>query len=332
MVLTLVIPTFNSAHCIRECIGSAVDSLGRCQVVVVDNGSSDQTCSLARQAGVGSAVEVVELGRNTGFGTASNEGIRRADGDLILLLNPDARISGSVESETLEELAAGWRGLGTVVFDVDSDHTLHLVRERPWWVGVWRVLLLPYKPRGLRERRFQIPVGSRWITGAGLLLRKDEFLSVGGFDESFFMYAEDRDLCRRYREAGLPVRGGSPLHGSHARGQSSELPARQLPERFAWAILSWIEYAERKAGPGQAAAAARTVTAGARLLAVVSGWIGEVSRSSRFIDKSKQMKACLSYIERWQRHELPDSDPLASPDFYPAARLALSGQTEGLGE
>lgn len=325
-MLTVVIPTFNSSHCIRDCIGSVADAIGDCHVVVVDNASSDETRSLARRAGdCGPAVEVVEMGWNSGFATASNEGIRRAPGDLILLLNPDAKIERPVEAATLDRLEAGWSGLGSVVFDIGSDPARHVMRERPWWMDVWRKMLLPYKPREIEEPASRFPVGKRWIAGAGLLLRKEEFLSVGGFDQTFFMYVEDRDLCRRYREAGLPVTSETPLHGSHPMGQSSGPSERERPERLAWSFLSWIEYIERKSGPAQAAAAASTLISGSTVLASVAGWIGGASRSARFIRKATQMKACLSYIEGWQCGELPDSDPLASPGFYPAARQALAG-------
>jgi hypothetical protein len=74
-----------------------------------------------------------------------------------------------------------------------------------------------------------------------LLVARDEFLTLGGFDSRFFLYYEDRDLSRRYRESGFPVGTTGALCGTHEGGASSTGHGmRAVPA--AWGLLGWIQY------------------------------------------------------------------------------------------
>ncbi len=188
--VSAVIVTHNSAEVIEPCLKS-VARAG--QVIVVDNASEDATVETVEM--LDREAVIVTITENLGFGAAANEGLARASGEFVLLINPDA----ALEAGALETLAAAADRYPKAAIlaprlispegDVQRSHDASLFgREN-----------MP------RKRSDPVPEGETscgFLSGAVMLLRKKAVDEVGGFDPAIFLYYEDDDLCLRLREKG----------------------------------------------------------------------------------------------------------------------------------
>jgi GT2 family glycosyltransferase len=190
-----------------------------CRIVVVDNGSTDDSCARLRNAFP--SVEVIQTGKNLGFAGGCNVGIRQAleDGaEFVWLLNNDTTVDPEALS-TLVDKAISQVDIGAVgsaIYFADDRGRLEA-----WGGGRINFLLG-------RSRHFVASVADervQFITGASLLLRRNAIEVVGQLDEGFFMYWEDADYCFRLRRAGwrLAVAGQSKVwhKGSASVGKRS---------------------------------------------------------------------------------------------------------------
>ncbi len=198
------------------------------EAVVVDNASVDGSTGtvreLAADASTALPVRLVEAGRNLGFGAACNLAAAKSAGRHLLLLNPDARIDeeslrGLVEAHELDErLAVAAPALRY------PDGSRQFVWSPP--VGVPGEAIQRLRNRfertawnhGLLPRLLKPLVGAGWHTAACLLVRRSAFEEVGGFDEGFFLYFEDADLCLRLHRAGYRQREVAGARAWHVRG------------------------------------------------------------------------------------------------------------------
>jgi N-acetylglucosaminyl-diphospho-decaprenol L-rhamnosyltransferase len=315
MQLSVVMVTFNSAACIGGALRAVKAELPSAQAIVVDNGSTDETVATVTE--VSPETKIVSGQGNVGFGAACNLGVAAATNSHVLLMNPDVRIV-SADTEALEELAGGPRlGLVAPLIAADGVETPRhqLFRERNWVVESLDHVAGSLWPRGLmRGRPFAAPGDEGWASGAALLVRRDEFQRVGGFDERLFLFYEDRDLSMRYRQAGLPVRGTDALTGRHAGGESSAQDTLEA-FRLACAVLGWVEYTAKWGGERRARAAARLMLVTLTAVQAISA-VGAIGGSPRFVRKGQQL-AALRRILRGGALDLP-------PERYPAARRLLA--------
>jgi GT2 family glycosyltransferase len=203
-----------SADCVRS---------GDAEVVIVDNHSpAHPGVDRIRRA---SGVSLRRFSRNRGFAKAVNEGCRLGRGDWVLLLNPDMSVGEGfldrVEALT-RRLAAEDPRTGVVGFRLRHPDGSRQASCGPFptLFGTVAGLLLPRARRKCRllaaGERTRVP----WVTGCCLLVRRECLEQLGGFDEDFFLYYEDVDLCLRARDRGwsvwfdptLEVTHHSPLH------------------------------------------------------------------------------------------------------------------------
>jgi GT2 family glycosyltransferase len=200
----------------------AIDS-ETAEIVVIDNDSPPDP-ALARLRRT-QGVSLKRFDRNTGFAKAANEGCRLARGEWVLLLNPDTavpegfldQLDGLCRSLDQEEPRAGVIGLSLR----HEDGTLQASSGPPPSLGrTLTGLFLPRRVRKCRPIRSSDRVSVPWVTGCGMLIRRECWAELGGFDESFFLYYEDADFCRRawagdwsvWYEPGLRLTHFSPLH------------------------------------------------------------------------------------------------------------------------
>ncbi len=206
--VTVLLVLFNSDACVpalAQCLAHAP------RVIAVDNASTDD-CAARLRAALPQA-EVIRLVRNVGFGAGNNAGLAQVKTPYVLLLNPDCSISAA---------------------DVRRLHTW-LAREprlaiaapqilNPDGAGGWRpeaghhMNEFAWKPRtALAEG----PLCTDFATAACWLARTDALGAVHGFDERFFLYYEDNDLCLRLRKAGWSILVEPAAQAHHLNGASS---------------------------------------------------------------------------------------------------------------
>lgn len=209
----IYIPNFNGAARLGGVLVALREQTTEVDVVLVDNGSGDDSVELARRELPG--VKVVELGENLGFGRAINRAVAAVAGDPVILLNNDAVPAPRFVEALLEELGAG----------VDSVAGVMLQERAPELIdsaGVVadRTLMgfdyLHGEPAAAAAAAGP-PLGP---TGGAALYRRDAFEAVGGFDERIFLYYEDLDLALRLAAWGGHCRLAPEARALHAYSAS----------------------------------------------------------------------------------------------------------------
>ncbi len=288
-MISVIVVTHNSAACVGSCLDAIASSLPDAERLVVDNASTDSSCAVAEHHGA----KVTRLDKNLGFGRACNVGARQAIHEHILFLNPDVAI-GTADARLLENL------LQTPDFGLNvpvSPNCRFMLTERPWISETLSLSLRALRPREL-PKRVPSPRAGRapWVSGAALLVRKAEFLNVGGFDTRYFLYYEDRDLSWKYRQHGLPMRATSALVADHVGGGSSELSDRRS-NIGAYATLGWVQYRYAVCGRD---AAMRTWLLARRTHAAITRSAESTARiapSARLRRKSLQLREVMQELE-----------------------------------
>jgi N-acetylglucosaminyl-diphospho-decaprenol L-rhamnosyltransferase len=227
--VTVVLVTYNS----RRILPLALASLaGLPHVTIVDNGSRDGTPALARE--LMPHATVIEAGANLGFGRANNLALRQVTTPYALLLNPDCELQPGAMVALLAAVqrypeAAIW---GPKIYDAPGQ--LGLCYRPPFYAPQPKALI---DPEG--------DLCTEFLTGAAMLLNMRLMREVGFFDEWFFLYFEDDDLCLRARQAGHPLLLVNDAHVLHRVKQSSA-PSWKLVFRRAYAMTLSKFYVQRK--------------------------------------------------------------------------------------
>lgn len=227
--LSIVIVTYNSRADADACLASLVRHRPAIDhdIVVVDNASPDGTASFIRERWP--AVRVLDAGGNLGFARANNLGIRETAGELVLLLNPDTLIGPDAVDALVRALDAspGAAIAGPRIVDAEGRAELSFgsmisplaeLRQKVLVGGHDRALPLisPYVERLTRRSR-----NVDWVSGACLLVRRQDANAVGLIDERYFMYAEDVDFCAAVRARGRAVLFVPDAVITHLRGRSA---------------------------------------------------------------------------------------------------------------
>ncbi len=221
-VVGVVIVTYESRDSVLEALRSLDAENGPPVCVhVVDNASTDGTAAAvraffanARSGGRAFAsTHVVESPANRGFAAGCNQGWRSGSEPLLLFLNPDARLRPGALAALLrvfaEQPAVGIAGPRTLNADgtvqVSTGPDLSPLAERAQRQLVGGVARRDPASLAAAEALHSHPHDVDWVSGACLMARRSCLEAVAGFDEGFFLYEEDADLCRRARAAGWRV-------------------------------------------------------------------------------------------------------------------------------
>jgi GT2 family glycosyltransferase len=201
--VTIVTVTWRSAATIGGFLAACPPEI---PVIVVDNASPDQTRDIARAARPD--VQLIEKEDNTGFGAGTNTGLEAVRTEFALIANPDTRLSAGAIAALLAAAEAhpGHRLVAPALLDASG------APVRSWDAAQPRRRRLPRDRRG--EPWPEAPFCADFASGACLLLRSDAGLR---FDEAFFLFYEDDDLCRR--AGGVLVEPAARV--AHAGGRSS---------------------------------------------------------------------------------------------------------------
>lgn len=183
------------------------------EVIVIDNNPLEGMSDILRREFPD--VRYVVMDTNRGFGGAMNAGIRLAEGKYVLIFNPDIIVApGSLEELFFYMEANPTVGIvGPRLNNPDGTLQHSCNRYHELLIPVYRRTPLGKLPRGVaaigRHLMLDVDHGNvmdvDWLMGSALFTRRSALERVGMFDEGFFMYLEDTDLCRRFWEAGHRV-------------------------------------------------------------------------------------------------------------------------------
>ena len=234
--VVLVVVTYNSARDVPDlldCVPAALAGVHGA-VIVVDNGSQDETVAVLRARG---DCQVVEA-ENRGYAAGINRGVAAGPpAPAILVLNPDVRLQPGSVPEMLRALALPRVGVvAPKILEVDGSVSRSLRREptlgRASGLGLTRLPAFSEYVTAAAAYQRAHPVD--WALGAVLLLRRECYDELGGWDESFFLYSEETDFCLRARDAGWRTRfvpEATVVHHGGGSGRSDATHVMQVVNR-----------------------------------------------------------------------------------------------------
>ncbi len=281
--MSVVIPHYGDPAPTLALIG-ALRPQGPRQIIVVDDRSPvpfpADSDGPEGTGGDHAGVTVIRRVANGGFGAAVNTGARAATGDLLLVLNSDLDVGPTFLAD-LVAASAPWQPAvtGPTVVDHGGAHTYsgrhfptssHQIIE--WLTPLARFRDRPALHEAIGHDTRAVPGATTivdWLVGAVLLLPRESFLAVGGFDEGFHMNAEEVDLQRRLREHGIPSVFLGTVTVTHEGGGSSD-PTR----RRRWLVESRFRYAAKWGGERRLRAGLRAATGVNAAVNVVRRWRG----------------------------------------------------------
>jgi GT2 family glycosyltransferase len=242
--IAVVIVNYNTCEYLRECLEN-VQLETPSEIIVVDNASSDGSADMVRANFP--MVKLHDNMWNVGYGAAANQGIASCTAQYVLLLNSDTRVSaGALQAlsayldQHREVAIAGPRLVnsngslqsscyvfpGTFAWFLHYEVSGQIIRRVP--------ILGNYQQRKFPHTSPQ-PVP--WVMGAALAIRREAFDAVGGFDESYFMYCEETDLCYRLGQAGwqvhfAPVATITHVGEASTRQHRTEMAVQQVASKL----------------------------------------------------------------------------------------------------
>jgi len=208
--LSVIIVSYNTVDLIGNCLKSvlATSNITR-EIFVVDNASSDESSDFIKDKFP--SVHVIANAKNVGFAAANNQVLPQCKGKYIFFLNPDTEVVSDTFSEAISFMDANPQvGLaGTKI--MNSDGTLQ------WSVS--------YKYPGQKYTTTELsnlPGNIACVLGASMIVRSELIERIGGFDEDFFLYGEDQDLCLKIRKLGDEIGYIDAAVVVHLGGQSEK--------------------------------------------------------------------------------------------------------------
>ncbi len=218
--LTIIIVTFQSSKIIAFCLQKL--NREKYDIIVVDNNSSDKTAEIAAKFLPQS--NVIKLDKNSGFGRANNIALKRSKTSYALILNPDAFMEEKEIEAALEIMEKNPKIAiaGAVPYNCKIKENGELeIADTP-------SLAIKNNGKSLKFTRF--------ITGAGMFMRLEVMRKIGFFNEDFFLYCEDNEICKRVIKNGYQNALLKDLRFLHCSQKSSDLSGNS---KISWHRLGW---------------------------------------------------------------------------------------------
>lgn len=227
--LSIIILSWNVRDLLRACLASLPLAQPEVEVIVVDSASADGSAEMVRIEFP--QVKLIASAENLGYSRGNNLGLRAATGRYLFILNPDTEIVGDALAQITTYLESHPQVgvLGPQL--ISPDHSVQSTRRRfptlitAFFESTW---LQPLAPRRWLDHYYARDLSAEavtevdWVIGAALCVRREAYEQVGGLDESFFMYSEELDWCRRMKAAGWKVVYFPLAKVIHHEGRSSE--------------------------------------------------------------------------------------------------------------
>ncbi|MBI3788099.1 MAG: glycosyltransferase family 2 protein [Ignavibacteriales bacterium] len=211
MSVSIILVNYNGCEFTRDALRSIAMHSPQSQVIVIDNHSMDKSKELLPSEFP--SVKFLFLDENRGFGAANNAGAAIAEGEHLFFLNNDTKLLSDTPAKLAEIFLSGKNiGIcGPKLLNEDSTFQLSFGND-PSILGEWKTRRVERNiQQGNKEsleyfeQTYSAQTNVDWVTGAALMIPKNLFHRIGGFDERYFMYFEDADLCHRVRKEGYKV-------------------------------------------------------------------------------------------------------------------------------
>lgn len=223
--ISFLVLAYNSANYIGKLLESiekfhkADIEEGKAEIIVVDNASADKTLDIVRKY---KFAKVIENKENLGFSKGINTGAKKANGEYLVLINPDAEIKEKITEEVIKDFKQNDR-LGVLGGKISDEHG-RIEKSTGKFLKSFEILLMSL---GLDEffgirNSFKSKKEVDFVSGAFMIVPKNVFDKLGGFDENLFMYVEDMEFCYRAKKEGFKVLFSPSISIVHHRHGSSD--------------------------------------------------------------------------------------------------------------
>ncbi|KIC64725.1 glycosyl transferase family 2 [Chryseobacterium taiwanense] len=246
MKLSIIIVNYNVTQLLRNCLLSIQKYLEGIsyEVIVIDNASTDN--SWRNLIPEFPKIHFISSSENEGFAKANNKAIKTADGEYLLILNPDTEIEGDYIQDILDfaDSKDNFGCLGVRMHDAKGNFLPESKRSVPDMFNSFEKLFINFK-RKESKSYYQNNISEfenaevEVITGAFCLVKKKVYEEVGGFDEAYFMYGEDVDLCYTLLNSGYQNFYYGKASILHHKGEST-IKNEVYLERFYGAMQIFI--------------------------------------------------------------------------------------------
>ncbi|RYZ30108.1 MAG: glycosyltransferase family 2 protein [Chitinophagaceae bacterium] len=233
--LSIVIVTYNSEKHILKCVDSILREVNDIsfEIVVVDNNSTDSTKEILIKK---PKVKLIANKQNVGFARANNQGIEEARGEFVMILNPDIVLTKESKLKNLMTFVEENPSTGIVSARLfyEDGNVQESARQFP---SVFTFFIRGFKlekyfnKAGFYQKNnvykylaCSDPVRVDWVIGAFMFTKKKILEQVGSFDDNFFMYYEDADLCDRIQKKGYEIIYYPEVSAVHAYCRESAKP------------------------------------------------------------------------------------------------------------
>ncbi len=227
MDLSIIIVNWNTREFLLACVRSIFENeqRKRWEIIVVDNGSQDGSADEIRKTYP--FAHVIQNGRNLGFSKAVNQGLQKASGRYVLLLNPDTQTKdGAIERlVSVMDAHSDVGAAGAQLLNSDGSRQNSIANFPSLATELLNKSLLrwlfPKKFPG-KERRYSEPVEVDSVIGACMMVKRDVLDRVGLLDEDYFLFLEETDWCYRMKRAGWKIYHVPQAEVYHLQGKSAE--------------------------------------------------------------------------------------------------------------
>lgn len=222
--LSVILVNYNDRAHLPACLSSLEKALAglSAEVILVDNHSGDGSPEIIRSSFPW--VRLIENDQNVGFPRANNAGFKQSRGDYVLFLNTDTVVPASAAAALLAEIKARPEAgaVGPALVHENGRFQVSFGKNVGFFSEIrQKIILNPYYRIALRHSRRSRAVG--WLSAACLLTRRTALEAAGLFDEGFFLYFEDIDLCRRISEKGFTLMFLPVVRFSHVEGAATSV-------------------------------------------------------------------------------------------------------------
>ncbi len=234
---SIIVVNYHSFPALGDCLRSLQthNQTIPTEIIVVDNASRDD--SLEQLQAQFPWCRLISLPQNRGFGAGNNAGVAIARGDYLCFLNPDTYLTEDFLPILLNKLEQNPQ-VGMV-----APRLIHpngqLQLSTAWEISLWGEYRTRQRLQQFSQGRYQADIAATYtqehtvdiVLGAAFVMRRNLFEEVGGFDEQFFMYFEESDLCQRVRDRGYQILYTPATQVVHLKGTSVE----RVPDKMALA-------------------------------------------------------------------------------------------------
>lgn len=206
-MISIIIINYRQKNFLNECIKSIFENLHSqpFEVIIVNNSPEEKLDELQRRH---SGIKIIE-NHNKGYSHANNLAAKQASGAYLFFLNADTEIKSDFLKSFMDEFREkNFGAAGLKLMNEDGSFQLSFWKDVSFYnekINKSAEIRFKEKDNGYIsaiEKEYSETKSVDWVTGAAMIVRKDRFMEIGGFDENFFLFYEDADLCKRMNESG----------------------------------------------------------------------------------------------------------------------------------